>query len=448
MTSSFGYLRFSSPKDLLTHSHQATFRREVRSERREERQEARQLRPTRAIYSSYYYYYYPSAMFSFIADKLNVKNLGEMLAPTLTPEQEFHAAIEAGMQDKVLRFLDEMQLDPNTPTATGNLPVHTASYHGRINIIELLFARNVDVNVVGPRDNTPLHFAASQGHEDAVRFLVNSGANPALRNRNGKTPYDVAKGDRIRQYLLPLQFRHEDPQQAASFLPPGITPSVDPLAPKPEIAPPPLSGDYSMLGQQQQQAQVPHNPLYAAATHSAIPRGGQSRITRGDYRPIQADGFGSSVGNEALTAKFGNTREIKVTAPPPSLGAAAMGGAPTLPPPTDGSNPYSAQPRAGAPSPPPQASGYAGYAPPASGGAPNNFGRGPPQFKIFNPKLAAQNNSNAAAPVPPGSFGSGAPNVNAAGAPRGPYMQSVPLDSANDLHGEEVNLSANASVLQ
>lgn len=388
-------------------------------------------------------------MFSFIADKLNVKNLGEMLAPTFTPEQELHAAIETGMMDKVMRFLDEAQMDPNTPSPTGNLPIHTASYNGRIAVVELLLARGVDVNRAGPRENSPLHFAASQGHEDTVKFLINSGANPALRNRSGKTPYDIAKGDRIRQYLLPLQFRHEDPNQVASYLPPGITPSVDPLAPKPDIAPPPMGGDYSMMGGPPQQPQMPQNPLYAAATHSAIPRGGaQSRITRGEYRPIQADGFGSSVGNEALTAKFGNTREIKVTAPPPSLGVgAAAGQAPTLPPPSDGSNPYAAQPRAGAPSPP--GGGYGGYAPPpqalGSGPPNNNFARGPPQFKIFNPKLAAQN--TGAAPANPGAFGSGAPGVNAAaGAPRGAYMQSVPLE--NDYQGEEVNLSANASVLQ
>lgn len=397
-------------------------------------------------------------MFSYLADKLNVKNLGEMLAPTLTPAQELHAAVESGLVDKVTRFLDDAQLDPNTPSEAGNLPVHTAAYHGRVNVLQLLLARGVDVNRSGPRDNTPLHLAASQSHEDAVRFLIDSGANPAVRNRAGRTPYDVAKGDRIRQFLLPLQFRHEDPAQAAAYLPPGITPSVDPLAPRPEIAPPPTGGEYAayMGGPpppQQQQQTPQHHHLYAAATHSAIPRGPQARITRGEYRPIQADGFGSSVGNEALTAKFGNTREIKVTAPPPPLGGGGVGagGAPTLvPPPVNGSNPYASQGRAPAGGPPPAAMG--GF--PGSYGAPNgSAARGPPQFKIFNPKLAAQ--TSAAAPmVAPGAFGSGAMGVNtAAGAPPhgGPaYMQTVPLDASGsgDLYGEEVNLSANASVLQ
>lgn len=371
-------------------------------------------------------------MFSFIADKLNVKNLGEMLAPTLTPEQELHAAIESGMQDKFAYLLDEMHVSASAPSSAGNQPIHTAAYHGRIAMIEMLLMRGIDVNTPCPRENAPLHFAAAQGHEDAVRFLIDHGANPALRNRNGRTAYDAAKGDRIRQYLLPLQFRHEDPKQAVSYLPPGITPSVDPLAPKPEIAPPPMSGDYSMMAPPPQQSQMMppnHNMLYAASTHSAIPRGGgASRITRGEYRPIQADGFGSSVGNEELTAKFGNTREIKVTAPPPNMGAGAVPNAanaptaPTVGASSDaGANPYSAK-SVTAPSP----GRYPGYAPPQTAGA---AARGPPQFKIFNPKLAtAQTNAPMAAP--------------------GGYSAPPTAAQGQEYYGEEVNLSASTSVLQ
>ncbi|KAG6574359.1 Guanylate kinase [Phytophthora cinnamomi] len=387
-------------------------------------------------------------MFGYFAEKLNVKNLGELLAPTLTPEQEFHAAIEQGLHDKFVRMLEEQNMDPNAKNEAGNLPIHTAAYYGRVDFLELLLAHNVDVNAMCPRQNSPLHYAAAQSRDDAVKYLVNSGANPALRNRSGRTPYDVAKGDNIRQFLLPLQFRHEDPAQAASMLPPGITPSVDPMAPRPVIAPPPLSGDYSAvqgppMGMPPQQ-HTPQNNLYAAATHSAIPRGGPSRFARPkDYRPIQADGFGSSVGNEELTAKFGNKREIKVTAPPPSVMMppapapvdvpAPEGAAPS--PPAPGVNPY-ASTYANKPRTTP--GGYPGYAPPNAGVA----ARGPPQFKIFNPKLA--NNADAAAPaavpaVQPPAFGA---------APAPQYAPAQPVAYDAPAQDEEVNLSANASVLQ
>ncbi|KAL3671977.1 hypothetical protein V7S43_002642 [Phytophthora oleae] len=391
-------------------------------------------------------------MFGYFAEKLNVKNLGELLAPTLTPEQEFHASIEQGLRDKFMQLLDEQNIDPNAKNEAGNLPIHTAAYYGRVDFIELLLTRNVDVNATCPRQNSPLHYAAAQSRYDAVKYLVDHGANPALRNRGGRTPYDVAKGDNIRQYLLPLQFRHEDPNQAASMLPPGITPSVDPMAPRPVIAPPPLSGDYSTMQQGppmgMPQQQTPQNNLYAAATHSAIPRGGPSRFARPkDYRPIQADGFGSSVGNEELTAKFGNKREIKVTAPPPATMAAPAPPAstdvgtvdvpaPTPAAPAPGVNPYASayanQPRTAS-------GGYPGHAPPSAGVA----ARGPPQFKIFNPKMATAADANApAAPLP-----QPAPTFGAAATPQYAPPQGTPQYDA-PAYGEEVNLSANTSVLQ
>lgn len=420
-------------------------------------------------------------MFNFIADKLNVKNLGEMLAPTYTPEQELHAAIEEGLEEKFYRLLDEMNVSPHCVNAGGNMPIHTASYYGNVRMIENLLSRGIDVNTLGPRDNTPLHFASSQQRFDAVKFLITNGANPALRNRQGKTPYDIAKGDNIRQYLLPLQFRHEDPKDAMSNLPPGITPTMDPLAPRPDIAPPPMMG-MAYNSSVSAPSQDAYNPLYAAPTHSAIPRGPNARITRGDFRPIQADGFGTSVGNEQLTAKYGNTRDIKVTAPPPMMAGPSTMEAPMpitaarldvpVAPPTvpDTANPYAAR----GPSP----------TLPTGPSFPNAAPRGPPQFKIFNPKLA--NNNTTTAPGPfgtpnsspspapisaPASGPFGAPNSSPIPAPVGnfapnPVPQHIPtpqqhfvappqhtgyqpseLDSV-PLDTEEVTLSASASVLQ
>lgn len=394
-------------------------------------------------------------MFSFIADKLNVKNLGEMLAPTLTPEQELHAAIEQGLEDKFMWLLDEAHVDPNAPNSAGNLPIHTAAYYGRVKFLEVLLGHSIDVNTTCPRSNTPLHFAASQGHEEAVKFLIGQGANPALRNRNGRTAYDAAKGDRIRQYLLPLQFRHEDPSQAAAMLPPGITPSVDPLAPKPDIAPPPLSGEYMMappppVGGPGVGPPPQHGHLYVASTHSAIPRGGAASrfVKRGEHRPIQADGFGSSVGNEELTAKYGNTKEVKVTAPPPAFAQAQGGSTPAPVPgeasssvPVDVSNPYASY-RA---TPTPAPGGYPGYA--APGAAPSGP-RAAPQFKIFNPKFAAAGNTGAGADptaATPPAMAPAQPTYPPANAypPANTYSPAGTFDAP--AQEEEVTLSATSS---
>lgn len=56
---------------------------------------------------------------------------------------------------------------PSPPTSTPNL--------------------NPDLNINLPNSsgNTPLHWAALNGHLDAVKFLISSGADPAVRNQAG-----------------------------------------------------------------------------------------------------------------------------------------------------------------------------------------------------------------------------------------------------------------------
>jgi hypothetical protein len=57
--------------------------------------------------------------------------------------------------------------------------------------------------------NTPLHFAAKNGHIDICKRLVDLKANPAARNAQGQSAYDLAQNHIIRQYLLPIQLAVE-----------------------------------------------------------------------------------------------------------------------------------------------------------------------------------------------------------------------------------------------
>ncbi|KDO25751.1 hypothetical protein SPRG_09050 [Saprolegnia parasitica CBS 223.65] len=305
-------------------------------------------------------------MFSYLSETLNIKNLGELIAPTLTPEQQLHQAISDGLPEKVRHLLDDVKVSVNARTPEGSYPIHSAAYAGRVDIFNLLLERGADITTLGPRGNTPLHLACAQGHFELAKLLVSRGANVAQRNQSARTSYDVAKGDSLRQFLLPLQFQHEDPTERAAAVQQahqmGLTGFHDPTMPQAAIAPPPTSmppmgGGY----QDAPMANDPHAALYAPPTHSAIPRGTAARRDPKVTRPIVADGFGSSVGNAELTAFYGNTVSINQAVPPPPV----MSGPPA--------HQMTAAP-AMAPAPAPRKSI-------------------PPQFKIFNPKLAQQNHS-------------------------------------------------------
>ena len=63
-----------------------------------------------------------------------------------------------------------------------------------IEAIKLLLDAGVDVNAVDSRGQTALHGAAFQGFDDVVQFLAAHGGKLGVKDKQGKTPLDSAKG--------------------------------------------------------------------------------------------------------------------------------------------------------------------------------------------------------------------------------------------------------------
>jgi ankyrin repeat protein len=63
-----------------------------------------------------------------------------------------------------------------------------------IEAIKLCLESGVDVNAVDSRGQTALHGAAFQGFDDVVQFLAAHGAKLDVKDKQGKTPLDSAKG--------------------------------------------------------------------------------------------------------------------------------------------------------------------------------------------------------------------------------------------------------------
>ena len=64
--------------------------------------------------------------------------------------------------------------------------------HITLEISELMLENGAKVDAKGMGDDTPLHDAAMNGHDDVITLLFKFNANPNPYNKQGKTPLDVA----------------------------------------------------------------------------------------------------------------------------------------------------------------------------------------------------------------------------------------------------------------
>ena len=71
--------------------------------------------------------------------------------------------------------------------------------------IELLISRGADVNVLGPRGATPLHFAVRGRRTEVVSLLLRNGSDSRLKDEDGNTPLDIATESGNHEFVSLLQ---------------------------------------------------------------------------------------------------------------------------------------------------------------------------------------------------------------------------------------------------
>ncbi len=108
-----------------------------------------------------------------------------------TPQDENALMMAAlGGHEALAKTLIDKGADVNK---TGWAPLHYAATKGHINIMKLLLENHAYIDAESPNKSTPLMMASMYGTFAAVKLLVDEGADTGLKNEQGLTALDFAK---------------------------------------------------------------------------------------------------------------------------------------------------------------------------------------------------------------------------------------------------------------
>ncbi|MDX1431359.1 MAG: ankyrin repeat domain-containing protein [Gammaproteobacteria bacterium] len=98
----------------------------------------------------------------------------------------------AGDEDMVVLLVDN-GADPRGRDAKGFTALHAAAHMGRVDVVEVLLARDVQLDdQKNVSRMTPLHLAAERDHRAVAEILLEHGATLGLKTEAGHTPLFLA----------------------------------------------------------------------------------------------------------------------------------------------------------------------------------------------------------------------------------------------------------------
>ncbi|XGA08445.1 MAG: ankyrin repeat domain-containing protein [Wolbachia endosymbiont of Xenopsylla cheopis] len=101
-----------------------------------------------------------------------------------------HASLNGNLD--MVEYLIRQNVTLDVQNLYGSTPVHDASWSGHLKVVEYLIENKADFEVEDKYDRTPLHDASLSGHLNIVEYLVEKGAILEVKDKYDKTPLDLA----------------------------------------------------------------------------------------------------------------------------------------------------------------------------------------------------------------------------------------------------------------
>jgi ankyrin repeat protein len=115
-------------------------------------------------------------------------------------------AIDSGDANEVMRLLntDPLLLESTDMWGGRMTPLIYAARVGQLEIVKLLTGKGADIHARRSQDQTALHCAAANDHEEVVAYLLDHGALPRVQDESGRTPLMFAVTNRSPRVALRL----------------------------------------------------------------------------------------------------------------------------------------------------------------------------------------------------------------------------------------------------
>ncbi|HVF13954.1 MAG TPA: ankyrin repeat domain-containing protein [Acidimicrobiales bacterium] len=148
------------------------------------------------------------------------------------PSLDVFDAAALGRLPRLAELIDEDPGQANAWSADGFTPVGLAAFFGRPDAVKYLIGRGADVHAVArnPMRVQPLHAAAAARSAEAVRLILEAGADPDAQQQKGFTALMAARvhgDDEIIQLLL-AHGAHDPAEPAEQADPAGPAGPADP----------------------------------------------------------------------------------------------------------------------------------------------------------------------------------------------------------------------------
>lgn len=105
---------------------------------------------------------------------------------------DIHKAIRSGDAARVKAMLAKRPGLIQVTEDMGATPLHTAATEGHADIVKLLIENGMHPGLADWFGTTALHLASGRGHTEVVEILLSKGADPNVKNNQSGTPLHLA----------------------------------------------------------------------------------------------------------------------------------------------------------------------------------------------------------------------------------------------------------------